>query len=88
MPINKNYDPAIDPFVFSWEILDVFIRGQSPIDVYSFMGQLNDEEDIADGDMDGDNFSSEGEEVDGFVDEDDHNRENGFSVVYDDTEGF
>jgi hypothetical protein len=38
--------------------------------------------------MDGDNFSSEGEEVDGFVDEDDHNRENGFSVVYDDTEGF
>ncbi|MDH4468133.1 MAG: TIGR04552 family protein [Bacteriovoracaceae bacterium] len=47
MPINKNYDPAIDPFVFSWEIMDVFIRGQSPIDVYSFMGQLNDEEDIA-----------------------------------------
>jgi uncharacterized protein (TIGR04562 family) len=45
-PFNKNYDPQIDPYVFSWEIFDVFVGGQSPIDVYSFMGQLNTEEDI------------------------------------------
>jgi len=36
-----------EQYHFSWEILDVFLEGNSALDIYSFMGQLRGEENVA-----------------------------------------
>lgn len=39
---DKNYDS----YKLSWEVLNVFMEGGSPLEIYSFMGQLKDHDQV------------------------------------------
>lgn len=42
--MNDNY---FESYKLPWEVLNVFMEGASPLDIYSFMGQLKDESQVA-----------------------------------------